>query len=1723
MADSKESLFSRLTKLFRSGPVVRRRVRSAVDPGGSTAFELFRRNVSDVYSSTVSAYGQFDRMSRYSDFAEMEACVSGDTLIAVPNGYMTIHDLSEKYGPDETFVVYSYDHVNGRITPALGKCARKTITDRALKVTFDSGKTLVATPDHRVMRRDGTYCEVQELKPGDSMMPFYRKAFYEKMSSESGLGYQYVYTMDKSLSKNGWVSEHRLIAEWVAGRKLEPNEVVHHVNFVKHDNRPENLRIMDDADHRRYHTEILNGKKWAPENNEWIEKFKANHSAFMKEHNPATRHDVTFEKILALCDVYGFKQNEIMRRLDCSLRVISRRLRNKGFTSFEQFATTYDSKWRNSSWDNAGCKNPRYDSSLTFQLICDTYVDGMKITTLCSRLGTTGVKVKNRLKSNGYKTWDQFVAGHVNHKVVSVEEFGVIDLYDLTVDGFKNYATDSIIVHNTPEIGCFTADTIIDTPRGPITISELLSLQQSNLFTTHEWCHPVMSYDLVTGEFVTGVARQVRFTKRSQVVEVTFDNGATVRCTPDHKFLVARHAWVQAQDLYAGQHLVSSPPRKVAGVTWLDGEHDVYDMTVDTYNNFMVAGAVVHNSALDVFSEESCSQDEHGRVLHVSSENRVIKELLEHLFYDVVNVDFNLPLMARNLPVRHDTVIPLMSGEDVTIADLSERVKAGEECWVYSLQDASNKLVPGRVTWCDKTRSNERMLRVTLDDGTYVETSPDHEFVMRDSSRRRAEEISVDDSLMPFCGRLASNVDSDCFDIGVLSDQRRVVCRIEEVGRSDAYCMEVLGPTGQHDRHNFMVLGRISSERVNSKSGICLQNCKYGDTFQFIDVDPKFGVMNLYPIPISEVEREEGYDPKDPQAVRFRWITRGNAVLENWQVAHFRLLGNDAFLPYGSSVLESARRIWRQLILIEDAMLVYRISRAPERRIFYVDVANVPPEEIENYMQQATTSLKRNSVVERTAGKGDLRYNALSVSDDFFIPVRGTESGTKIDTLPGGQNAAAVEDVQYIQKKLFAALKVPKAFLNYDEDLGCLVGDTQVSLLDGRTLTMAELVTEHDQGRQNWVYSFTDKGEPKPGRIVKAWKTKDVTELVRVTLDSGRVIECTDNHPFMLADGTYVEASKLKGDESLMALYRRISSRRNRPRDVLSGYEMILDHGQRKYVYTHTVVAKNARIAEHESSSLEKQSVIHHASFNKLNNDPSELIRMGKKEHVRLHGRLANNLTSEESRRKLSEIRKTDEFRRAHLDGVKRAWKEDNGDRRKRTIDCNREHRKMEKMQTKLDQLIAEGVISRKREHNGMWTRRPSFNEIVNAIGDDAFSPGMIGVKLGTSGVAVAEVIRNEGYTWHEFAARFDRTRRGRKITRLDLDKFKAIANESKTTAEFFERARISLAGFNGYLKRSGIDAKQWYKENICRSNHRVLSVEKIALDRAIPVYDLEIEDWHNFSLECGVVVHNSKSTLAQADIRFSRSISRIQKVLISELNKVAMIHLYSHGFTGDDLLNFTLSLNNPSSVAQLQKLELIKSKFDIASQVPEGAVDREWIRRNVLGLSFDEIERVKAGRKADKLEDTEVESATAESGGGGEDLGSSETSLSGEGPSDTGDLGGEGGGEGSAEDLFASDEAPDSPPLREVDGLPIRPKNEAQGAFGNKTGRRRRSFSNSSAEIPDFLTSTMDLHPQSSTREPFGYRNMRAGEHEEDELSASLSDAVLGEDFVTVLPRMTG
>lgn len=808
--EAPKSLFRRLTRLFRSGPVIKKKIRTVdttmavADKTKSSGTLLFQKSLAPTYATiTANAYNLSERLMRYQDFQEMEYCVSFQTLVATTDGYVQIGELAERCSkdPDHTFIVYSYDHEKKQIVPAFAKQARQTRVAESWKIKFDSGKEIIASDNHRLMLRDGTYREVRDLKIGDAMMPFYRKDLFEG-AEEGTKGYSWIYTMNDKF--RGWTKEHQLIAEWIAGRPLTEDECVHHINFVKSDNRPENLKIMTNSDHNSYHAAINNGVKWAPENHEWIEQFKKNHATWMRDNAPTQRRDVTFGRILELSESLDFDFISVCRALDVDRNVVYSRLADYGFSTYESFiqayrqgATTLENKrtksvreislddiktlvtkddtkqtlciklgctvnvfnkfldrklsisWtqfrQNMGWsiDNINCGRPKGSNkgTLTFQQICDAYETGLTLPRLTEKLGVNKNTIISRLAQNGYQKYSEFQTSYCNHKVVSIEYVGEIPLYDLTVDGYKNFATDSVISHNTPEIA----------------------------------------------------------------------------------------------------------------------------------------------AALDIYADETVAADEKGRCLHIYSDNEKVKEILEDLFYNTLNVEFNLRSWARNL-------------------------------------------------------------------------------------------------------------------------------------------------------------------------------VKYGDFFLYNDVSQHYGVVSAFPIPVNEIEREENYDRDDPFAVRYRWVTLGNRVLENWEVTHFRLLGNDMFLPYGSSIIEPARRIWRQLILIEDAMLVYRVVRAPERRVFYIDVANIPAADIPVYMEEQRKNLRSNQVVDRTSGRVDLRYNPLSVDEDYFIPVRGTESGTKIDTLAGGQNTAAVEDVAYIQKKLFAALKIPRAYLGYDEMLSSKATLAQEDIRFSRTISVIQKV-----------------------------------------------------------------------------------------------------------------------------------------------------------------------------------------------------------------------------------------------------------------------------------------------------------------------------------------------------------------------------------------------------------------------------------------------------------------------------------------------------------------------------------------------------------------------------------------------------------------------------------------------------------------------------------------
>jgi hypothetical protein len=312
--------------------------------------------------------------------------------------------------------------------------------------------------------------------------------------------------------------------------------------------------------------------------------------------------------------------------------------------------------------------------------------------------------------------------------------------------------------------------------------------------------------------------------------------------------------------------------------------------------------------------------------------------------------------------------------------------------------------------------------------------------------------------------------------------------------------------------------------------------CKYGDNFVYLKLDPEKGIVGCQQLPTIEIERHEiGTEgkisiditkelDKDKKALHFTWKNK-NMEFQSWEIAHFRLLGDDRKLPYGTSMLEKARRIWKQLLLSEDAMLIYRTSRAPERRMFKVFVGNMNDDDVEAYVQRVANKFKREQIVDSKSGNVDMRFNQMAVDQDYFIPVRDPAAPDPITTLPGATNLSEIADIEYIQKKLLTALRVPKAFLGFEE----VVGDGKnLSLQDirfARTINriqksmiaeMNKIAIIHlfllgfEDELANFTLGLTNPSKQADLLMIDVWKEK-VALYKELVMDPGNGIQATSS------------------------------------------------------------------------------------------------------------------------------------------------------------------------------------------------------------------------------------------------------------------------------------------------------------------------------------------------------------------------------------------------------------------------------------------------------------------------------------------------------------------------------------------------------------------------------------------------------------------------------------
>jgi len=598
---------------------------------------------------------------------------------------------------------------------------------------------------------------------------------------------------------------------------------------------------------------------------------------------------------------------------------------------------------------------------------------------------------------------------------------------------------------------------------------------------------------------------------------------------------------------------------------------------------------------------------------------------------------------------------------------------------------------------------------------------------------------------------------------------------------------------------------------------------KYGDHFNLLDIVEKDGVLGSIALPVVEIEREEGFDG-DPNSLRFRWTAQGNTTFESFQISHMRILGDDRYLPYGRSALDPARKIWKQLQLGEDAMMIYRIVRAPERRVFYVDVANIPPNDVEQYILSSRDALKRTPLITESTGQIDYRFNPMPIA-----------------------------------------------------------GYTEIPLLNGEKKTIKELANDYDNGIENWVYSVQDEtNKIVPGKVKWCGKNYVAKKLIRVHLDNKKYIDSAPEHPFMLRDGSNKRADQLTINDSLMPFYTNKDKK---------GYERIYDPSEKKYEYTHKLIAKD--IYNEEYKIIEKPTV-HHKNFVKENrelysnamkwNIPEECIEIAKdklcKNNTLTRDKLVNELKNDIKFIKLMQNENTRKINKFNP----------------RTF------------ATKIREIYGYSNFSDFKKSAISYNHKVTNIEIIENISEDVYCMTVVG--------------NNNEDDRHNFAVDSGIF----VMNSIDEDFFIPVRGDRGSRIETLP----------GGTNQGDIDDIQYIQQ-------------KMFIALGVPKSYLQSEE------DLG-----GKGTLAQEDIKFARTIQRIQKIVVSELGKMALIHLHLRGFQEEDLYNFTLRLTNPSTVMEMMQLDLVEKRFNLAVQQSESTLmDDTTIKKDTLKMSDHEIAQI--------------------------------------------------------------------------------------------------------------------------------------------------------------------
>jgi hypothetical protein len=678
-------------------------------------------------------------------------------------------------------------------------------------------------------------------------------------------------------------------------------------------------------------------------------------------------------------------------------------------------------------------------------------------------------------------------------------------------------------------------------------------------------------------------------------------------------------------------------------------------------------------------------------------------------------------------------------------------------------------------------------------------------------------------------------------------------------------------------------------------------------------------------------------------------------ILMPWQILHFKIKDLSSE-PYGASLLKSGIKDYRRLALLEDAMLVYRLSRSVERRVFYVDVGQLNGINAKMFLNKIKNKFKKEPIIDESGNISE-RANVM-----------------------------------------------------------CITLNTKIPLLDNRELTLQQLIQEFEEGKENWVYSvdLNNNNQIVPGKVINAACTRKNAQIVKVTLDNDEEITCTPDHKFILRNGEKKEAQYLTEGESLMPFYRKESTLGKRND---SNYELIYNPKTEKYDFTHRVVAKSLFLNEMKLISKNNHGdvVIHHKDFNKKNNSPNNLEWMSRKEHSKYHmglgiKNLKKYLESEKHRQNVIKANK-------ERNSVKAMQWYNGSELHKEHNEIRKQNMLKQFADPELRKKYIDGMTVCDKFTQKFWdvldniainTKLNKFNYIAIKDVIENIKHSEEAMKEWNENISIKQ---NQKNTFNKKILE-----RALKYRQIDCNQswLESLELPTQRNRKIYKNHKVKNVRFLTNLEDTGCITVDKH-HNFAISSGIVVNNSTLE-DYYIPQREgstptrietlpagqqlNEIKDIDYFKDKLLRILNipspyiggspeqgqsEINKALASIDIKFSNFIEEIQQFIVKTLNKLLALQLILKKYKNEDIINFRIELTPPSNLAELIKLDFMTQQAAVAASYKGLQMfSDEWIYKKIFRLSIKEIytEKMRLTAQIQQMQQMQMNAAGAMPGG---------------------------------------------------------------------------------------------------------------------------------------------